>query len=317
MAEFILKESQLELIKRVIVADEPRGNTQSINESIFSLENMLMLAGFIPVIGEVADIALIIYYLNKGERLYAALMLIALIPTVGDFLVKPIVMAFRGSKTGILAMKGGGAKLSQYLAKNPKVASKFKDLSKYTNAPAVEKTIEGIGKINKGWATSLKNGLKEITGGAAISGVKSGAKQVVAGGTFRGGLKDYFQGERLSKYFAKKGVLPETGIKRWWLNVGARQDRRNAFRRFITANNLLSYFGVPSLSSFEFKMSDDPEFRKKIADDPKTSDYIANNYNSEEDDEQSNKSNQRTSSSNQEKEENDPLGKFLNSLLGV
>lgn len=313
MSEFILKESQLELIKRVIAADKPRSNTQSINESIFNLENMLMLAGFIPVIGEVADIALIIYYLNKGERLYAALMLIALIPTVGDLIVKPIIMAFRGSRAGVLAMKGGGAKLSQYLAKNPNVASKFKDLSKYTSAPAVEKTIEGIGKINTGWAASLKNALKEITGGAAISGVKSGAKTVAAGGTFRGGLKDYFQGERLSKYFAKKGVLPETGIKRWWLNVGARQDRRNAFRKFITANNLLAYFGVPSLSAFESKMSDDPEFRKRIADDQETSDYIANNYNSEEGEE----SNRRTTSTNQEKEEDDPLGKFLNSLLGI
>ena len=66
------------------------------------------------------------------------------------------------------------------------------------------------------------------------------------------------------------------------LNVGARQDRRNSFRQFIAANNLLAYFGIPSLSTFENKLSDDAEFRKKVAEDPKTSDYIAQNFEKED-----------------------------------
>lgn len=255
-------------------------NKKQLNESIFSIENVLMTAGFVPVIGELADIALICYYLYKGEKLYAAIMLIALIPTVGDFIAKPIIKLFKGSREGMLAMKEGGPKLAEFLAKNPEIAAKFASLNKYVKSPAVEKTVEGISKINSSWANGLKNGLQQITGGKAISGLKSGGKSVIAGGTFRTGLKDYYQGERLTKYFAKKGVLPETGIQRWWLNVGARQDRRNAFRKFIMANNLLAYFGIPSLTSFEERISNDPSFREKIANDPKTSDYIAQNSQS-------------------------------------
>jgi len=251
-------------------------NKQQLNESF--AENLLMAAGFIPVIGEIADIGLICYYLYKGEKLYAALMLIALIPTVGDFIAKPIIKLFKGSREGMLAMKEGGPKLAEYLAKNPEMASKFTSLSKYVNSPAIEKTVEGITKVNSGWGNSLKNGLQQITSSKALSGLKSGGKSVIAGGAFKTGLKDYYRGERLSKYFAKRGVLPETGIKRWWLNVSARQDRRNAFRKFIMANNLLDYFNIPSLTTFEEKMSSDAEFRKKVADDPKTSDYIAGNY---------------------------------------
>ena len=255
-------------------------NKQQLNESLFSIENVLMTAGFVPVIGEVADIALICYYLWRGEKLYAALMLIALIPTVGDFIVKPIIKLFKGSREGVLVMKEGGPKLAEYLAKNPEIASKFTSLSKYVNSPAVEKTVEGIAKVNSGWGNSLKKGLQEITSGKAISGLKSGGKSVISGGAFKTGLKDYYQGERLSKYFAKKGVLPETGIKRWWLNVGARQDRRNAFRKFIIANNLLNVFGIPSLTTFEERMSNDASFREKVANDPSMSDYIAQNTQS-------------------------------------
>lgn len=246
-----------------------------LNESIFSLENILMAAGFIPVIGEVADIALIIYYLKRGEKLYAALMLIALIPTVGDILVKPIIKALKVTKEGGAIMKTGVG-LSEHLAKNPELAKKFTSLSKYTKSPEVIKTVESIGKVNSSWGSTLKNMLDKI-GGHTVSGLKAGGKSVVGGGTFRSGLKDYFQGQRLSKYFAKRGVLPQKGISMWWQNVLARQDRKNAFRKFIMANNLLASFGVPSLSSFEDKLNNDEEFRNKVSNNPEMSDYIAQN----------------------------------------
>jgi hypothetical protein len=272
MADIIINKKQLNLIKE----------QQMLNESLFSIENVLMAAGFIPVIGEVADIALICYYLYKGEKLYAALMLIALIPTVGDFIVKPIIKLFKGSRGGAVALKSGGVKLTEYLAKNPEAAAKFAKLGKYVKTPAVEKTVQGISKINSNLGSRLASGLGEITGGSAIAGTKAAAKEVMAGGKFGRGLKDYFQGERLTNYFIKHGVVPEKGIKRWWLNVQAGGDRRAAFRKFISTNNLLAYFGIPSLTMFEQKMSEDAEFRKKVADDPKTSDYIAKNFNQEE-----------------------------------
>jgi hypothetical protein len=269
MADIIINKKQLNLIKE----------QQVLNESLFSIENVLMAAGFIPVIGELADIALICYYLYKGEKLYAALMLIALIPTVGDFIVKPVIKLFQGSRRGATALKTGGVKLTEYLAKNPDAAAKFSKLGKYVKTPAVEKTVEGIAKVNSKLGSRLKSGLSEISGGSVIAGTRAAAKEVAAGGKFGRGLKDYFQGERMTNYFIKHGVVPEKGIKRWWMNVQAGGDRRAAFRKFIATNNLLAYFGIPSLTTFEKKMSEDAEFRKKVADDPKTSDYIAQNFN--------------------------------------
>lgn len=253
---------------------------KQLNESLLSAENLLMAAGFVPVIGEIADIALIIYYLMKGEKLYAALMLIALVPTVGDFIVKPIIKALKVTKEGGAIMKSGVG-LTEYLAKNPDIAKKFSSLSKYTNSPAVVKTVEGIGKVNSSWGKSLKEMLNKI-GGATVQSIRTGGKSVVSGGSFSSGLKGYFKDQRLSKYFAKRGVLPETGIKMWYQNILARRDRRNAFRKFIMANNLLSTFGIPSLTSFEEKINNDEDFRKKIADDPTMSNYIAQNTTPEE-----------------------------------
>jgi hypothetical protein len=305
MADIILTTKQLNLITE----------REQINESLFSLENALMIAGFVPVIGEVADIALICYYLYKGEKLYAALMLIALIPTVGDFIAKPIIKLFKGSKAGTVAMKEGGVKLTQYLAKNPEAAAKFTSLGKYVKSPVVEKTVEGISKISPGLGSKLTSGLGEITGvGGALGGLTSGAKEVMAGGKFGRGLKDYFQGERLTKYFAKHGVLPEKGIQKWWLNVQSRGDRKDAFRKFIMTNNLLAAFGIPSLTTFEKKLSDDEEFRKKIADDPKMSEYIAQNY---EGDSKNNKKSEDSDSkpSEESKSKSNPFGDMLNNIL--
>lgn len=263
----------MELTKKQILEQ------RELNESLLSWENALMAAGFVPVIGEIADIALIIYYLNKGEKLYAALMLIALVPTVGDFVVKPIIKALKVTKEGSAVMKTGVG-LSEYLAKNPELAKKFASLSKYAKSPQVVKTVEGIGKIKSSWGASLKNMLDKI-GGATVQSIRAGGKSVVSGGSFSGGLKGYFKNQRLSKYFAKRGVLPENAIKMWYQNLLARRDRRNAFRKFIMANNLLATFGIPSLSSFEEKINNDENFRKKIADDPTMSDYIAQDMSPE------------------------------------
>jgi hypothetical protein len=311
MSDIIVTKKQLALITE----------RQQLNESLLSLENVLMAAGFIPVIGGIADIALICYYLLKGEKLYAAIMLIGLIPGVGNWIAAPIIRLFKGSRQGIVAMKQGGVKLTEYLAKNPEAAAKFAKLGKYVKSPAVERTVEGITKVNSSLGNKLKSGLKEISGAGAISGIGAGAKEVLAGGKFGRGLKDYFQGQRLTNYYIKNGVVPEQGIKRWWLNVQAGGDRRAAFRKFISANNLLAYFGIPSLTTFEEKLSNDAEFRKKLADDPKTSDYIAQNYNETKDtnDDSSNKVSQPSEPTSTNKEKNpitDLFGSIFSSQLG-
>jgi hypothetical protein len=253
-------------------------------------------------------------------------MLIALIPTVGDFIVKPIIKLFQGSKQGAVALKTGGVKLTEYLAKNPEAATKFAKLGKYVKTPAVEKTVQGITKVNANLGSKLKSGLSQISGGSVIAGTKAAAKEVAVGGKFGKGLKDYFQGERMTNYFIKHGVVPEKGIKRWWMNIQAGGDRRAAFRKFISTNNLLAYFGIPSLTTFERKMSEDAEFRKKVADDPKTSDYIAQNFDedskksleSEKSSESSNNTEQSTQTTSNKKDNpiSDLFGSIFSGQLG-
>ena len=67
---------------------------QDLDESFF--ENALMIAGFVPVIGEIADVILIIKFLREKRYIEAGLMLFALIPTVGDFLIKPLLKMGKG-----------------------------------------------------------------------------------------------------------------------------------------------------------------------------------------------------------------------------
>lgn len=239
-------------------------NKQILNED--ALENILMVAGFVPVIGEIADIILIIRYLYKGEYLYAALMLVALVPTVGDIIVKPFIAGIKGVKTE--------AAIAAKLAENPKVAAKIAEIAE---SPTVAKSIENLSKINTSWGQKLKQGLSSLTKFKVVGSTKAGIDMVKAGGKFSTGLKNYFRGEKLASYVAKKGIEPQNFIQKWWINVTARTARKNAFRKFIMANNLLDKFGIPSLTTFENRMANDAEFRKKLANDQQFSDYVGQN----------------------------------------
>jgi hypothetical protein len=250
-----------------------------LNEGILDTENILLAAGFIPVIGEIADIISIIRYLMRGERLKAALMLVALIPTVGDIFVKPILFAFKGASK---LLTKGGPELSEYIAKNPQLISKFKNLGQYVSDSRVTQTVSKITNVNKGWGSGLREGLDTLKNlsvkysGQVGGGLKAGAKSLAAGKSFAGGLKGYFQGQRLSKYFAKNGVLPSNALSRWWQNVLARKDRRLAFSKFLIGNNLLDKFGIPNINSLDNWMEDEDNLNK-LAEDPATSDFIAQN----------------------------------------
>jgi len=268
----------MELTKKQIL-ELKKSNGPYLNEGIIDWENFLLVAGFIPVIGEIADIASICRYLWQGERLKAALMLVALIPTVGDIIVKPILWAFKGAPK---LLTTGGPKLGEYIAKNPQLISKFKNLGQYVSDPRVTQTVSKITNVNKGWGSGLREGLDTLKNlsvkysGQVGGGLKAGAKSLAAGKSFAGGLKGYFQGQRLSKYFAKNGVLPSNALSRWWQNVLARRDRRWAFSKFLIGNNLLDKFGIPNINSLDNWMEDKDNLNK-LAEDPATSDFIAQN----------------------------------------
>lgn len=249
-------------------------------EGLVSWENGLMALGFVPVIGEVADFALILYYLYKGEKLYAALMCIALFPFVGDLLAKPFIKLLKLGKEGNVALKGG-VQMTEYLAKNPQMAAKAAELAKYTTSPTAQKVVASVANVNKGWGSGLKGALAELGSIFAkvkpVGAISAGVGSKIAGSSFSKGLKGYYQGERIAKYALKNGMKPEGFVKNWFINFWARTDRRNSFRKFIIANNLLAVFGIPSLTTFEEKIMNDEKFRDKLANDPAISEYMASN----------------------------------------
>ena len=253
---------------------------QLLNEALFTLENILMAAGFIPVIGELADIALILYYLKKGEKLYAALMLIALIPTVGDILVKPFIKSLQGVSK--LALKNTD-NLVNVLSKNPKLTSTLEKVVEKSSNPAVNKTINQISKVNTSWGSKIKEAISSLSNVLSkikpLAAIKTGLKTATTGGKFSTGLKGFYQGERLSKYIAKRGMEPSNFIQKWWLKFRARKARRDSFRTFIMANNILKMFGLPNITSFENRLENDSNFREEISNDPKISEFIAQNSN--------------------------------------
>jgi hypothetical protein len=254
---------------------------QPLNEEgLVSWENGLMALGFVPVIGEVADFALILYYLYKGEKLYAALMCIALFPFVGDLLAKPFIKILKLGKEGNLALKGG-VEMTEYLAKNPQMAAKAAEMAKYATSSTAQKVVASVTNVNKGWGSGLKGALAELGSIFAkvkpVGAISAGVGAKVAGSTFSKGLKGYYQGERIAQYAVKNGMKPEGFVKNWFINFWARSDRRNSFRKFIIANNLLAVFGIPSLTTFEEKVMNDEKFREKLANNPAMSEYIASN----------------------------------------
>ncbi len=248
-------------MSRIYTKKEILESKQLLKED--GLENALMIAGFIPVIGEVADIILIIRYIYKKEYLYAGLMLIALIPTVGDFFAKPIIRLLK-SPIARGALKNTD-NLVAFAAKNPTFAKKYVELGKYINSAPVTNTIRSLEKvpiIGTKAAGGLRHAMAEHT--TAIGKIlqrpvglgKQIGSTISAGGKFSTGFKNFFQGEKLAEYIAKTGKAPSTWLSNWWnVVMPARRGRRNMVKQFIIANGVLAMFGLPSFDAFEKKFN--------------------------------------------------------------
>lgn len=273
----------MELTKKQILE-----NKELLKED--ALESILMVAGFVPVIGEVADIILIGRYIYKKEYLYAAIMLIALIPTVGDFIAKPFIRLLKGyGASGKVALTGT-KEMAEFLIKNPKMKAQYVKMGEYLTNPSITKTISQIEKV-PGVGSKLAGGMRQSIAEHAsvlsrlkpVQMVKSVGKEVMAGGKFSTGYKTFFKDQALAKYVAKNGMAPKTWLSNWWNVVRkGRADRRNMVKYFVISNNLLDKFGLPNFTEFEEKMSNDGEFRDKMANDPQFSKMVSSSVNSEE-----------------------------------
>lgn len=262
---------------------------QLLNEGV--IENILMVAGFIPVIGEIFDIILIIRYIYKKEYLYAGLMLIALIPTVGDFIIKPFIKLIRGvSGTGKVVLKNSDD-IVNLAKKTPEIGKEYVKIEKYLNSPYIGKLIKQIERIPR-WGEKWSKGMKysmyqnkiavtEIKGIPSL--FKTVGKEISAGGKFSTGYKKFFQEKALAKYVADRGMKPSNWVSNWWNVVRAgRKDRRNLIKKFIIANGILQYFGLPSFESFEQKVENDEGFRNQLANDPNFTNVVEGTMSEEE-----------------------------------
>lgn len=253
---------------------------QILNENW--IENSLMIAGFIPVIGEVADFVLILYYCYKKEWLYAGLMLIALIPTVGDFIAKPIIKIFR-SPAAKTALKSTD-ELVMYLKANPKVMEQYKKLGPHLDNRSLKVVLGQLEKVSPTFARKAEQAL--ATHKSVFAKLLEKPKGIVHAigqeGKIGAGLSRFFQEEKLAQYIAKKGDVPSSWLSKWW-NVTYKGNRakRQYIKNFIVANNLLAFLGIPSLSDLERRM-EDPNELEKLANNSKFSEMVNSNTSRED-----------------------------------
>ncbi len=247
------------------------------------IENALMAAGFIPVIGEVFDVILIIRYIIKKEYLYAGLMLIALIPTVGDFIIKPFLSILKGVKGGGKIVLSSADDIVRLAKTNPKLAQQYLKIQEHLGNPKIAqliKQVEGIPGVGATWSKGMskainenKIAVNEIKGLSSLPGTIG--KEISAGGKFSTGLKSFFQERALAKYVEKKGMAPSTWLSNWWNVVRrGRKDRIELVKKFVIANGILDMFGIPSFESFQNRLETDDKFRTQLANDPKFSQIV-------------------------------------------
>ena len=203
-----------------------------------------MVAGFVPVIGEIADIILIIRYLTKREYLYAAIMLIALIPTVGDIIAKPFIRVLKATGgVGRAALKNAD-EMAAFLAKNPELKKQYMKMGKYFDHPSVKKTVESISKVNSTWGRKMGESLSEAKSVLGkmrpVQMVKRVGREVAKGGKVSKGLKSFFQEEKLAQYIAKTGTKPTTWLSNWWNVVRT----SNIFENFCDRSTDTDFSGM-------------------------------------------------------------------------
>lgn len=259
------------------------------------IENALMVAGFIPVIGNIADIALICKYLWEGKKLYAGLMLFSLVPVVGDWIAIPFIRLLKASRITNLTLKNSN-NLYNFLVKNPKAREMYLRLENHINKPVVGKVINQIERVPKVGPQAAKGLRESITQHAGILGrllnkpiniAKSIGKEIstskpsmlkslVGRGPVAMGIKKHFQGQRLARFIEKNGQRAPNWLERWWVVAGARYDRRAYMKHFIIANNLLEKFGLPNFESFIDLFQRDENFRNELANDEAFTEMVGN-----------------------------------------
>ena len=238
-----------------------------------AIDNILMVAGFVPVIGEIADIVMIIRFYNRGDKVLAALMLIALVPGIGDVIAKPFIWGLKKLGGPGRAALRNSDDMARLLENNPTLKRQYENLIKHADDPAIRQTLDQLAKVNKGWADSLRGAL-----GSAKSAVGATKTVSAASKISTNTLKGVYQNRALQQYIAKTGKSPGNMLSQWWnVTRAGRTMRKNEFRKFVMGNNMLNRFGLPNVESFFGRMENDADFREELMNDPQFANYINQN----------------------------------------
>jgi hypothetical protein len=204
-------------------------------------------------------------------------MLFALIPTVGDFIAKPLIKIFK-SPLAKNALKGTDEMVS-FLRKNPKVAEQYSKLGKYADSKTVNKLISQVDEVSPTFAKQIQISLTQHKSVLTklLERPKGIASAVVSTGKIGGGLTKFFREEKLAQYIVKKGYAPKTWLSNWYniTYLGSRA-KRQYIRNFIVANNLLAILGIPNLTDFERRMGD-PNELERFSKNEKFSEMVNSN----------------------------------------
>ena len=192
MAEIIIKESQLKLIKGQLVKQnemklaEKKWNKFTDEEKQFVVEflkathpkkSKLLKESWYNTLGDivgifdptgVVDLVNGISYISQGENLFGFLSIISAIPYAGDLVAKPVMGALKLGKPSAKALNGimKSAKNATTTAEMGKVSA---DLAKLADSGGITGTfVKGIEKI----APSVRSVVERVPGGFLTSGLK-------------------------------------------------------------------------------------------------------------------------------------------------
>jgi hypothetical protein len=157
MADILITESQLELIKNELNKNENSKHGEVVNEAWYN--NVMDIVGLVDPT-PITDTINAVSYFAQGDTLFGVLSLVAALPFyVGDFVAKPVMGALKiGSKS--TKQLDAALKLSKT---NP--AESLKIIQRLAEEPGpIGKFLQSAGGTS-GWAAKVNSFLKEFPAG--------------------------------------------------------------------------------------------------------------------------------------------------------
>ena len=346
MAEIIITERQLALIKVNTLSEHRDENGELINEAAWYNTAMDVLGIFDPT--PIIDIVNATSYFIQGDTLFGVLSIVGAIPYAGDFVAKPVLGALkvggpsvkalesaiklsRGAAVGSKEYKAATETIEQ-LAKQPGVIGTF--LQKMGGSFG-DKVIKTIDEIPAGPFKGMKNTIKsyfQLLSNAGKKGTMFQKRAGVLAKNFKKGTATVKDVELLKNYLKTQKVFnPATLTKPgFFTNVffGGiprlfRDPSQRRLRILMQSTKwwlgFLDYIGVGNWVGAEElvnKMGDE-NFMKKVDEynqTPEAKQNFEDQFGSEGTQGQTNNQ-QSTSSSTTSSPDLDPLAKFLRGLL--